>query len=259
MEGQEAQLAPAVRPFLALLLFAAVMLRAAAFDHTHTRLAKVLSAHVVDGAVDYAALKSAPDDLRAYLDGVAAVKEDEFKAWTQPLQIAFLVNLYNAATLQLIVDHYPTKSIKDIGGVLSSPWKQPVVRLWGRVTTLDEVEHGLLRARYSEPRIHFALVCAAKSCPPLRSEPFTAEKLDTQLTEQARKFFAQTAKNRVDADRQVLWLSPIFDWFHGDFTKDGKSVEEFVAPFFPEAEAKRIRAGGLKVKYTEYDWALNGK
>ena len=259
MGRREAQLASAVRPLLALFLFAAVTLRTSAFDHTHARLAKVLTTHVTGGTVAYAALKSAPDDLQAYLDEVATVKEDEFKAWTQPQQIAFLVNLYNAATLRLIADHYPVKSIKDIGGVFGSPWKQQVVRLWGRVTTLDEVEHGLLRARYAEPRIHFALVCAAKSCPPLRSEPYTAEKLDAQLTEQARKFFAQTAKNRVEADPQVLWLSPIFDWFRGDFTKDGRTLEEFVAPFFPEADAKRIRAGGLKVKFTDYDWTLNGK
>ena len=231
----------------------------AAFDHSHARLAKVLSASVADGAVDYAALKSSPTELRAYLGETAAVKEAEFNTWTRPQQIAFLLDLYNAVTLQLIADHYPVKSIKEIGGVFGNPWKQEVVHLWGRVTTLDEVEHGLLRARYTEPRVHFALVCAAKSCPPLRAEPYVADRLETQLTEQARTFCAQPAKNRVDAERPVLWLSPIFDWYRGDFTKDGRTLEDSVAPFFPVAEAKRIRDDGLKIKFTEYDWALNEK
>lgn len=249
----------AVRLFLALCLFAALTVRTVAFDHSHARLARVLSAQVANGAVDYAALKASPAELRAYLDEVAAVKEDEFKRWTRPQQIAFLVNLYNAATLQLIAYHYPVKSIKEIGGTFGSPWKQEVVHLWGRTTTLDEVEHGQLRAHYAEPRVHFALVCAAKSCPPLRSEPYLAGKLNAQLTEQAKAFFAQPAKNRVDMGKQVLWLSPIFDWYHDDFTKDGKTLEEFVRQYFPAAEAKRIGAGGLKVKFTEYDWALNAK
>jgi hypothetical protein len=231
----------------------------AAFDQSHARLARVLSADVANGAVDYAALKASPAELDAYLDEVAAVPEPEFKAWTRPQQIAFLINLYNASTLRLIADHYPVKSIKDIGGVFGNPWKQPVIRLWGRQTTLDEIEHGLLRAKYAEPRIHFALVCAARSCPPLRSEPFLAGRLITQLNEQARAFLAQPAKNRVDTGKQVLWLSPIFDWYRGDFTKDGKTLEEFLSPFFPLADAKRIRAGGLKVKFTDYDWSLNEK
>ena len=248
-----------MKPLLACLLFAAFAARAVAFDHAHARLAKVLATHVTDGAVDYAALKSSPAGLAAYLDELAAVKEAEFKAWKQPQQLAFLLNLYNAATLRLITDHYPVKSIKDTGSLFKGPWKQEIVRLWGRTTTLDEVEHGILRARYAEPRVHFALVCAAKSCPPLRSEPYVADTLDAQLTDQARRFFAQPAKNRVEAATDTLWLSPIFDWFRADFTKDGRTLEEFVAPFFGVADAKRIRAGGLRVKFTDYDWSLNAK
>lgn len=244
---------------VALFLLLVSPVRGSAFDHTQARLAGVLSAHVAGGVVDYSALRRAPAELRACLDEFAAVTEAEFGKWTQPQQIAFLINLYNAATLQLVVEHYPVKSIKQIGGLFSSPWKQQVVRLWGRTITLAEVEHGLLRARYAEPRIHFAIVCAAKSCPPLRAEPYGADQLDRQLAEQARAFLAEPAWNRLDATTATLWLSPIFDWFRGDFTKDGRTLEAFLTPFFPEAEARRIRAGGLRVKFTHYDWSLNGK
>lgn len=243
----------------ALLLFLVIGEGIQAFDHTHSRLAKVLSAQVTNGAVDYAALKSSPAELRSYLNETAAVKEDEFKKWAQPQQVAFLLNLYNAATLQLVADHYPVASIKKIGGLFGSPWKQEVVRLWGRTITLAELEHGLLRARYTEPRIHFALVCAAKSCPPLRAEPYLPEKLDVQLTDQAKRFFAQPEKNRVEVATKTLWLSPIFKWFADDFSKDGRTLPEFVAPFFTEADAKSLRSGNFKVKFSDYDWSLNTK
>jgi hypothetical protein len=233
--------------------------RTQAFDHRHEKFAKVLAAQVTAGAVDYAALKSKPTDLSAYLNELAIVPEAEFKAWTPPQQVAFLINLYNASTLQLVADHYPVKSIKKIGGLFGNPWKLEVVRVWGRRISLDEVEHGLLRARYAEPRVHFALVCGAKSCPPLRGEPYIADQLDAQLTDQGRRFLQQTAKNRVDADSQTLWLSPIFQWYAGDFIKDGQTIESFVASYFGEKDASRIRAGGLKVKYTDYDWSLNAK
>lgn len=248
-----------MKPLLALFLFVVLAREAQAFDHAYASLARVLAAQVKNGEVDYSALKAAPVELNACLADMAAVKEGEFKTWTEQQQIAFLVNLYNSSTLQLVADHYPVKSIKKIGGLLGNPWKLEAVRLWGRMTTLDEIEHGLLRARYAEPRVHFALVCAARSCPPLRAEPYVADRLDAQLTDQARRFFAQPAKNRVDAAAGTLWLSPIFRWFAADFTKDGRTLEQFVTPFFDEADAKRIREGGLRVKFTEYDWSLNSR
>ena len=259
MRRMSRSLSPWYPALWVLGLFLVFGVRTHAFDHRHEKFARILEAHVNEGAVDYAALKSTPAGLAGYLEDVALVTEAEFKAWTQAQQQAFLVNLYNAATLRLIADHYPVKSIKKIGGLFGSPWKLEVVRLWGRRITLDEVEHGLLRARYTEPRVHFALVCGAISCPPLRGEPYVAEQLDAQLTDQGRRFLKQTAKNRVDTATETLWLSPIFKWFAEDFTKEGKTIEEFVASFCIETDARRIRQGGLKVKYTDYDWSLNAK
>ena len=244
---------------LALLTTLFFTLSASAFDHAHAGLEKVLKARVKDGLVDYAALKAAPADLHGYLEELAAVKETEFAAWSEPQRLAFLFNLYNAATLKLITDHYPIASIKKIGGLFSGPWKQEVVRAWGRVFTLDELEHGIIRAQYHEPRAHFALVCAAVSCPPLRAEPYVADRLNAQLTDQGKVFFAQRDKNRADADAHVLWLSPIFKWFTDDFTAGGKTLTDFALPYLPEADAKAVKQGGFKIKHTDYNWSLNDR
>lgn len=230
---------------------------AAEFDHSHWLLDQVLKRHVKDALVDYNALKATPKDLNAYLDQLAAMRESEFKRWKQQEQIAFLLNAYNAFTLRLIIDHYPVKSIKDIGTFLKGPWDQPVVRLFGKTLTLATVEHQILRERYSEPRIHFAMVCAARGCPPLRAEAYQPDALDRQLDDQARQFLAILEKNRVNASERVVYLSPIFKWFAGDFEKKSGSVLAFLRPYFPEEPRHAFEKGGLRIKYTDYDWSLN--
>jgi len=230
---------------------------AADFDQSHRLFDKVLKAHVKNGLVDYTALKAGRADLDTYLDQVAAVPESEFARWNQSQQIAFLINLYNAATLRLIIDHYPVKSIKDIGGVFSSPWKQKVVRLWGATTTLDDLEHGILRKRYAEPRIHFALVCAALSCPPLREEAYTGAALDSQLDDQGRRFLGDPQKNRIDAPNHVAYLSSIFHWYGGDFEKKSGSVLAFIQIYFPKDAQAELARGDFKIQYLDYNWSLN--
>lgn len=230
---------------------------AAWFDHSHQLFGRVLKKILKDNLVDYAGLKNEPKDLVAYLDQLASVPESEFKKWNQAQRIAYLVNLYNAQTLKLIIDHYPVKSIKDIGGVLKGPWKQPVVRLFGKTITLDDLEHGILRKDYAEPRLHFALVCAAMGCPPLKNEPFTAANLNAQLEEQGKVFFAQKHKNSVDIGKKVVNLSPIFKWFEEDFTKNSGTVIAFVQSYFSPEVSRELVKGGYKINYTHYDWSLN--
>lgn len=251
-------------PAFALALALAVRVSAAPmFDHTHTAFDRVLKQQVADGGVNYTALKATPQPLTVYLDTLAAVTEAEFKAWPEKERLAFLINLYNAATLKLIVDHYPVASIKKIGGFFNfgglgdGPWAQKVVRLFGQVTTLDHVEHEIIRKEYGEARVHFALVCAARGCPPLRAEAWTGDKLEVQLAEQGRIFLGQAEKNRVEAAKRTLHLSPIFKWFAGDFEAAAGSVEKFVTPFLPETARTALAAGGFKISYTDYDWSLN--
>lgn len=229
--------------------------RAADFDHSHAIFDGVLKQHVKDARVNYAALKARPQDLNRYLDQVAAVSKAEFKKWSEPQQIAFLSNAYNAYTLRLIINHYPLKSIKDIGSFISGPWDQPVVKLFGETLDLNTVEHKILRVDYTEARLHFVLVCAAKGCPPLRGEAYVSARLEEQLVDQAKQFLAESAKNRIAASERAVYLSPIFKWYGGDFEKKSASVLAALKPYWPGRPVAGYEA--FKIRYTDYDWSLN--
>jgi hypothetical protein len=230
------------------------------FDLRHPRLARVLQGVVRDGRVDYARLRGAPGELDAYLDAVAAVPAATFQGWAREDRLALLLNLYNAATLRLIADHHPLGSIRDIGLLPGAAWRREGVRFGGRRISLDHLEHRMIRPDYGEPRIHFALVCAARGCPPLRTEPYVGDRLEAQLADQARVFLAQTAKNRFDPDSGTLWLSPIFDWYRDDFLAAAPSLEAYVRPLLPADAATALGAatGPVRVRFSDYDWRLNG-
>ena len=229
-----------------------------AFDQSHARLAGVLSNVVSGGRVDYVRLRSSPGELDVYLNELAAVKPDEFTAWSRENRLALLLNLYNARTLRLVIDHYPLKSIREIGTLPGAAWRDLIVRFGGQVATLDHLEKKIIRPGYGEPRIHFALVCAAQGCPPMRSEPYVGARLDRQLDDQARQFLATTEKNRFDPATGTLWLSPIFKWYQEDFTGRTGSLAAYVKPFLPDESRRALEpATKVKVRYTDYDWSLN--
>jgi hypothetical protein len=227
------------------------------FDHSHLTFAKVLSEFVEDGWVDYTGLRQRPSNLEAYLDQLAAVSKKGFKKWSEDEQIAFYINLYNAATLKLIIDHYPLKSIRSIGNVIKGPWDQSVVRLFGETVTLNHVEHEILRKQYTEPRIHFALVCAAKSCPHLREEPYIPYRLEEQLEDQGKRFLNTPSKNYVDLESRTAYLSEIFKWFKGDFENENRSVLAFVRGYFPVPISSEMGKNKFRIRHLKYDWSLN--
>jgi len=241
----------------ALCVGSLALAQTAEFDQTHRAFDQVLKTRVNDALVDYQALKADRQTLDLYLQEVASVAEPDFKRWSEPQQLAFLINAYNAYTLQLIVDHYPVKSIKDIGSFFKGPWDQPVVLLFGRTLTLNNLEHDIIRKDYPDPRIHFALVCAALGCPPLRDEAYLAARLDEQLDDQARQFLATPAKNRVDAATRTVHLSPIFKWYGEDFEKKHGSVLTALQPYWPKTPAAPATGDGYRIRYTDYDWSLN--
>lgn len=230
---------------------------ARALDHSHAVLDGVLGKYANSSGVNYAGLKNDSAALNTYLETLAAVSESDFKGFTREQQMAMLINLYNAATLKLVIDHYPVKSIKDISASAGGPWKLPVVRLFGKKQTLDHLENDLLRPKFKDPRIHFAINCASIGCPELRNDAFQASTLDSQLDEQTRRFLKDRSKNRLDANTRTLYLSPIFDWFKGDFTGKSGSVEKFIAPFMSGGDRAIVEKGGLTVKSTDYSWSLN--
>ena len=241
----------------ALALMVAAASVAHGFDQTHAAFDQLLKAQVQAGLVNYPALKAAPRPLDNYLAQLAAVPEAEFNGWSESERLAFLINLYNATTLKLIVSNYPVKSIRSIGWLPGSAWKQDTVQLFGKKIPLDDLEHGIIRQQYHDARVHFALVCAARGCPPLRTEAFVATQLDAQLQDQGRTFIGQLEKNRIDASKRIVYLSPIFKWFSGDFENEAGSVIKFVAPFFIEETRRALVGGDFAIEYTNYDWTLN--
>lgn len=226
------------------------------FDHSHEIYTTILKQHVVNGRVDYLGLKSERNGLDTYLGNSSRVSMKMFQSWTRDEQLAFLINVYNAETLKLIIDHYPVESIKDIGTLFTKPWDLKVVRLFGKKITLNNIEHDMIRKNYREPRIHVALVCAAKGCPILLDTAYIPGRLDEQMSEQTKFFLADKKKNHFDAKSKTLYVSPIFKWYKEDF-QDGKGIVPFVRQHANESLAQQLTVKGIRIRYTEYDWSLN--
>lgn len=228
---------------------------ASTFDHSHRLLSEVLSKHVVtsghQSSVRYQALKSSPNGLRQYLEQVSNVTKKQYQGFSENEKLAFLINAYNAFTLELLIQHYPVKSIKDIGGWFSSPWKKDFFRLFSEQHTLDDIEHEMIRKWFDEPRIHFALVCAARSCPPLKAAPYIAVTLNKQLSEAAENFLNDSERNRLDSISNTLYLSSIFKWYGSDFNAKHGSAKNYVARFYG------VDPNKVSVSYLTYDWSLN--
>lgn len=247
---------------------------AAALDQSHAAWSRLLNKHVVlvrggqASRLRYAGMATDRAALRAYLATLSAVDAHAFAGFSKPQQIAFLINAYNASTVELVLGRYPRlASIKDLGSLFGSPWKKAFVPLLGSTRSLDDIEHGMLRApgRYDDPRIHFAVNCASVGCPPLREEAFTADRLDAQLDEQTARFLADRDRNRWNADAQRLEVSRIFDWYGDDFRAGHRGIDSLEAFFAAHADVladapadrKRIRAETAALAFLPYDWALN--
>lgn len=216
--------------------------------------AELLRDHVRNGVVDYAGLKKREKDLDAFLAVIGRVNPDTLSLDEQK---AYYINAYNAWTIKLILDNYPVKSIRDIGGVFSNPWKIEFVRIAGRPSTLDHIERGILRPRFKDPRVHAAINCASRSCPPLRSEPYDGKWIEMQLDEAARVFVNDQALNRLEGN--VLMASAIFDWFGEDF--GGKpGIVAFIRRHADERFRHALDQAGerLELRFLKYDWSLNG-
>ncbi len=263
----------------ALSLAIANAAHAQAFDHNHAALTAVLAKHVVlidagqASQVNYANLGKDKAALTAYLAGLSKVTDAEFKAWSKAEKLAFLVNAYNGFTLDLILQNYPVKSIKDIGSVFDDRWNRKFFKLLGQDFSLNKLEHDTVRkpGSFDEPRAHFALNCASIGCPTLREEAYTADKLDAQLEAQAVRFLSDRSRNRYASGK--LEVSMIFKWFSVDWDSGYKGFNGKTAPIKsrPEyfaryaklladspADQQKISDGKAEFSFLDYDWRLNG-
>lgn len=246
----------------------------------HAPYTKLLKAYVDDkGLVNYAELQKNRAPLDAFIASFAQLDPTAFDDWSDESKIAFWINAYNAITLKYIIDHYPIKkggiikglrfpdnSIRQIDGV----WTKLTTRIMDRDLTLDAIEHEILRKEFREPRIHAALVCAAKSCPPLRQEAFTAARLEEQLSDQSTRFMSSDKGIKIDPDNEKLYLTSILDWFKDDFVDQynasetisghGKKVNatlDYTRMYTYAKAADYIQNADYDVDYLDYDWSLN--
>ena len=195
--------------------------------------------------VDYSAWKADPRRLKVLR------KLENFDLsilHTKDEKLAFWINTYNIMAIEKVLSHWPIESIRDEGNFFNSVWKQPVIMVAGKIRSLNEIEHHILRPM-GQPLIHVAIVCASVSCPDLRREPYTAENLQAQLQAQATDFLANADKGLyVDADG--LHISSIFVWFEDDFGDEG--VVAWLHQY-----RKDIRPDAKIVSYLPYDWYIN--
>lgn len=232
------------------------------------------------GLVSYKELKADRKRLDAFTEAVGKLDPNVYEKWSDKEKTAFLINAYNALTLKLIIDHYPIQwsfaksliypreSIRQIDGA----WDKiefPFMR--GKIA-LDGIEHGILRKKFNEPRIHMALVCAAISCPYLRTEPYTAEKLDEQLDDQSKRFVSHPFQFRIVRTNNRVYLSAIFKWYGEDFVKiygtdkkftdykkDQRAVLNFISKYLSPEDAAFLEKGEAWLEYRQYNWGLNEK
>lgn len=228
---------------------------------------ELLATHIVEGGVDYAGLSVERERLRVYIDELGAVAPDTLATWPQAEQLAFWINAYNAQMLDIVLEYrplkrrglrglvYPSNSVRQIPDI----WKGQMRVIAQVERSLDDIEHGIIRPDFAEPRIHFALVCAAESCPPLRAEAYVGSRLEEQLQAQTEAFLADSTRGaRIDEDEGRLVVSSIFKWFGEDFG-GAEGVAAFVAEHGPPALAATRDTGETSLGYLSYDWTLNDR
>lgn len=250
-------------PFLSLIAIAYMLLgiscsqkhRSVASESVpinHDAWTSLLQKYVDDeGWVDYSGFAKDQAALNAYLELLGENHPTE-KNWSREERLAYWINAYNAFTVQLILNHYPVNSIKDIAGSIpfvNSAWDIRFVTIEGNVYDLNNIEHNILRKDFDEPRIHFAINCASVSCPLLLNEAFVAHKINEQLDAAASAFVNDSSRNKISAEE--IEISKIFSWFRGDFTKDSSLID-----FLNKYSDVKI-SSKAKVKYLSYNWSLN--
>ena len=233
------------------------------FDHSHMIWTKTLKEYQNSvGLVNYKKLKKDTEKSKShsfllYLKSLEDVKYDNYKKFSDKEKMAFLINAYNAFTFKLIVDKYPVKSIRDIGSLFTKPWDVEFFSLLGgKIKSLDPIEHKWLRPEFKDFRIHAAVNCASISCPPLRSEAFTADKLDAQLEEQMKVWIADKSRNEFNHGKKIWKVSKIFDWYESDFEDWGKGVKNTVNKYLPKPLNKKALKE-IDLDHLKYDWNLN--
>ena len=231
---------------------------------------------MANGVVDYEGMEKQRETLNKYLQSIEQVNPNEFNNWTQAEQMAFWINAYNAITLEAILRNYPIQygslisrarfpknSIRQINKV----WDTVYIKVMGKELTLNRIEHEILRKKFCDPRIHFAIVCASIGCPKLESRAFSADSLEQRLDKAAKNFITDAKHVRLNKKENILYLSSIFQWYIQDFatsentfknySKKERGILYFIVKRLLEKDRVFILKNQPKIKYLKYDWTLN--
>ncbi len=220
-----------------------------AFDHSHAQFQTVLDRYVSDGKVNYEGLSKDRAGLDSFVTTCGQVSFEQYRAFTKNEKLAMMLNLYNAAAIQYILNHWPVESIQDIGGLFTSPWNEKFLTLFGHEASLGMIEHDILRTDFKEPRVHFALVRTSRSGGKLPGEVYRDDRMNQMLASAEKRFLKESPEeNRFE--NGVLHISPVFKWYRDDF--DGEDgVKTLFQIYYPEVNKD------TRIEYTEYDWGLN--
>jgi len=250
-----------MRYVLLLLLTLMITASASAAEPDYRLWQELLSKHYDPAkGMNYKGLKADKAALDRLRQQMAAV---DVASLSRPEQLAYWINLYNISTVNVVAEKYPVESIRDISTdpiVRLNVFKKPNVKVKGRTMSLDEVENDKIRSGFKDPRIHFAINCAAESCPPIRPEPFVGARIDQQLDDQARKFLNGPHGVRLEDDGGdlVLHATKIMDWFKDDFEQWGGGTLPFLKKYLSPDKVKRIGAAKkVEIEFDDYSWKLN--
>tara|TARA_R100001377_G_scaffold84375_1_gene67778 strand:+ start:467 stop:1168 length:702 start_codon:yes stop_codon:yes gene_type:complete len=232
-----------MRNRIAIIITLCLSISAYAQKINHADFTDFLQKQVTkEGAVNYKSIKTNDAELHAYLNQYSKISPKE--NWSKNETLSYWINAYNAFTIKLIIDNYPLESIKDI----KSPWDQEFIPINNKLLSLNYIEHDILR-KMSEPRIHFAIVCASASCPQLLNEAYVPEKLENQLTTATKQFLADSSKNNLQKD--AIEISKIFKWFSKDFKENGNLID------FLNTYSDIKISSEANINYMDYSWELN--
>lgn len=220
----------------------------------HSQFHDLLTKHVDQGGwVDYQALHADVEILDRY---ILALGEAPFGELGRSEKLALLINAYNAFTMKLILEHDAVASIQDIPS--AERWNDVRWNVGGHIWSLSQIEHEQIRPNFRDPRIHFALVCAAVGCPPLRNEAYVANRIEEQLQSQVEYMHQHKTWFQFDADQNIVRLTPLYHWYEGDFRQMAGSVPKYAARFAPALRQALAKGTQPRVQWLPYDWDLNG-
>ena len=227
-----------------------------AASFSHDLFDQVLQEHTdTEGRMNYAKLKANPEKLEQYLDILAVANPTEL---SYNAQLAFWVNAYNALVIKGVIDHYPTMSVRKVkwfGGF----FYRLKFQVAGKTYTLNQIEHDIIRQNFVDPRVHFVLVCASSSCPPIENRAFSAEDIEERLETATFNFIQNPENIKFDRDKRRVYLSKIFEWYKTDFYEGYDGVVDFLADYLPPEDADFGSAADIEFHYLDYDWTLNDK